>query len=215
MLSITASFDDGSIFDLRTADMMKQYGIDATFYIPVNWQKYLIKKGIEPLTDDDARSIAEDFVIGSHGVDHELLTKVDASTVKREVVDSRKALQDFFGQPIRKFCYPRGYFDDRVKAFVKEAGYGSARTVTVGALSAPADPFETHTTVHVGYDRKEYNTDWLSYAEMMLNRAIEQSQHMPVRYHFWGHSEEINRLGQWERFDKFLKKLKPHVNPSR
>lgn len=211
MISITASFDDGSIFDLRTADLMQRYNIQTTFYIPVNWRKYLIQKGIEPLGEDDAHSIAKDFVIGSHGVDHHLLTKVDHNTIVHEVVESRKALQDMFGQPITKFCYPRGYYDDRVRQIVKDAGYSSARTVRVGFLGVPEDPLQTDTAVHVGYDRKEYKTDWLTYAETLLARAVEQSAYRPVRFHFWGHSEEINRNNQWERFEKFLKQVKPYV----
>ena len=57
MIKIVASFDDGSLYDLRTADMLNQHGLTATFYIPVNWQRYLATKRIDPLTFDDIKEL--------------------------------------------------------------------------------------------------------------------------------------------------------------
>ena len=74
MIKTEFSFDDGSIYDLRTADILKQYGYNAIFYIPVNWQKYLANKRIDSLSYDDVIELSKHFTIGSHGVNHELLT---------------------------------------------------------------------------------------------------------------------------------------------
>lgn len=207
MIKVVASFDDGSIYDLRMADMMSSYGIDTIFYIPVNWQRYLLGKHIDPLTPNDLKSIAGQFKIGSHGVNHELLTRVSSDTQDKEILGSILYWQEQ-GFNVDSFCYPRGYYDDDIKAKVIKAGYTNARTVKVGNLDPPSDPFETETTVHVGYDRDEYETDWLSYAKAKVLEAIEKNEAgEDVVYHFWGHSEELWRYQQFDRLGEFLKFL--------
>lgn len=205
MLSITCSIDDGSIYDYKLAEVLDKHNIETTYYLPVNWQKYLAKKGIEPMTYPHALSIAKRFVIGSHGVNHELLTRVDDATQNKEIFESRTLLQGMFKQPVKSFCFPRGYYDKKIIEKVKAAGYTSARTVKVGNLSPFGNRFEMVTTVHVGYDRAEYGTDWYTYAENQLTRAVAQSTDKPTRYHFWLHGEECYRLGQWDRLLKFIK----------
>jgi len=156
MLKINISFDDGSIYDLRTADLLKRYGLEAIFFIPVNWQRYLASKGIEALSVDNLKSLASEYEIGSHGVNHELLTRSDDKKIHQEIYDSYEFWKSA-GYKVNGFCYPRGYYNEDIKREVKNAGYTWARTVKVCELLPPTDPFETHTTVHIGLDRKEYD----------------------------------------------------------
>jgi peptidoglycan/xylan/chitin deacetylase (PgdA/CDA1 family) len=205
VIRVRASFDDGSIYDLRLADMMNSYSIDTTFYIPVNWQRYLATKGIESLSPNDVKSLANNFTLGSHGVNHELLTRVGEDKQNTEILGSMLYWQEQ-GYNVQSFCYPRGYYDEEIKNKVIKAGYQSARTVKVGNLDPPVDPFETITTVHVGYDRDEYETDWLTYAKNKVLEAIEKGNAgEDVDYHFWGHSEEIHRYQQWDRLGQLLR----------
>ena len=46
--------------------------------------------------------------IGSHGLVHQDLTTLSQEEARREIVDSKKQLEDDFGQPIKHFCYPYG-----------------------------------------------------------------------------------------------------------
>ncbi len=207
MLSVTCSLDDGSLDDYRLSEVLARYEIETTFYLPVNWQRYLTAKGITPMNRAQAANISKRFTIGSHGVDHLLLTRVDPELQDREIIESRSLLQAMFKQPINSFCYPRGYYDQSIVEKVRAAGYKSARTVKVGSINPPENPFERETTVHIGYDRKEYGTDWLTYAKAQLERALEQAEDRPTRYHFWGHGAEITKLGQWDRAVKFIKDI--------
>jgi peptidoglycan/xylan/chitin deacetylase (PgdA/CDA1 family) len=37
---LTVSVDDGSVSDMRAADLLEKYGLKATFYIPAtNWER--------------------------------------------------------------------------------------------------------------------------------------------------------------------------------
>lgn len=208
MIKVSFSLDDGSIYDLRSADMLNGYGYDATFYIPVNWQRYLLGKGIDPLTWDNIVDLATRFTIGSHGVNHDLLTRSSEDVQNREIFHSIKWWKEK-GFDVNSFCYPRGYYDDKIKAKVRQAGYKDARTVKVGYIGEPEDPFETHTTAHLGYDRDEYETDWLTYAKDKVKEAIERDQDSHLR--FWWHSEEVHRYQQWDRLGNFLRFLHENI----
>lgn len=215
MVKISASFDDGSIYDLRVADMMYRFNIPTTFYIPVNWQKYNLSKNIEPLSDDQLKMIVNEplFELGSHGVNHELLTKVLDEVQDYEIEESKKEFERIFEQKIEKFCYPRGYNTKKIRDKVKKAGYKSARTVEVGNLDGGDDPYKTPTTIHVGYDRKEYGgQDWLTFSRNMIMQASAlEISGKEVVFSFFGHSEEVNRYNQWDRLEQFLEEVKRYL----
>lgn len=208
MKNISASFDDGSEQDFRLAELMMKYKIQTTFYIPTNYKKYLARKGIKPLSDIQLNDISNNFEIGSHGVNHELLTRVDDKQQQYEIEESKREFERIFDRKIEKFCYPRGYYTEEIKDKVKRAGYKMARTVKVGELTRAKDPFETHTTVHIGLNRKEYGTDWLTYARRMIAEAkVKHAKGEDVFFHFWGHGHEIGRLDQWDRVEQFMELL--------
>lgn len=196
-IKLSASFDDGSMYDLRMADLMYRHSIPTAFYIPVNYVRYLHSKGIPALPETLLRTIAEQFEIGSHGVNHELLTRVDSDTQDFEITESKAELESLFNKRITKFCYPRGYYTTEIKEKVREL-YAEARTVRVGELTPAVDPMERHTTVHVGLDRKEYGTDWLTYAKNKIDEAIDRAMKgESMDYHFWGHSAEVEKNDAW------------------
>lgn len=79
--------------------------------------------------------------IGSHTLTHPDLTTLSPQQLRREIVDSKKALEDSFGVPIRHFCYPFGRFSDEAVRFVEEAGYETACTVEFGLPGAATNRF--------------------------------------------------------------------------
>lgn len=203
-IRIEASFDDGSAEDWRIAELMDRYKIDTVFYIPVNWRKYNASRGVNSLSEDQVYKLNDLFEIGAHGIDHLLLTRATPEDITAEI----HTPIDWWGSKnitVKKFCYPRGYYNEDIKKQVRHAGYESARTTRVAEFFN-SDPYETHTTVHVGIDRKEYGTDWLTFAEQKLDEALARVDENP-HYHFWGHGVEIAKNEQWDRFEKLLKYL--------
>lgn len=212
MIKVSASFDDGSIYDMRLADMLYSFKIPATFYLPANWRNYLIQKGIEPMTEDQVKQIAEEFEIGSHGVNHELLTRVDDETQVYEIYESKIYWENFLDAKVTKFCYPRGYFNQDIAEIVKASEYEEARTTLVGELNPPLNPYMRNTTLHVACDRKEYGANWLEYGKRMITKALEkEALGEEVDFHFWGHSEEIHRNQQWENLIKFMELVNENI----
>ena len=78
-----------------------------------------------PLMDwsEIAAVAAEGVEIGSHSMTHVNLTRIDDGRLKEEVTASKTALEDVLGTTIDGFCYPAGWYDDRVVAAVAAAGY--------------------------------------------------------------------------------------------
>lgn len=189
-MRIVTSWDDASVQDLEIAKLLKKYGLEknSTFYFPVMPSVVNEPKGRASLSLEQMDSIAKDFEIGSHTITHPLLTRIPPSVAVPEIKDSRKMLQKRFNQPIKKFCYPRGYANPKLQELVVNAGYTSARSTVVGYIHESENPFFEQTTVHVGSNRKEYaGYDWFQYASIMLTQArIEDGV-----YHLWGHSWEI------------------------
>lgn len=206
-IQFKSSWDDGGVADERIAELMRKHDIQTVFYWPVNWQKYNALKQREALSPDAARGIALEFEIGSHGVNHELLTRVPLKIAFAEIATSKQILEDMFQKSITKFCYPRGYFNNDIKGMVKGAGYTEGRTVKVGALDEGKDPFEMPTTVHVGYDRAEYDgRTWLEYAKSKIKDAVEKSlAGEEVTYHMWGHGFELDKYNSWDDLIELLR----------
>jgi peptidoglycan/xylan/chitin deacetylase (PgdA/CDA1 family) len=76
------------------------------------------------------------FCFGSHGVNHNFLTRLSDSAARYEIEASKKELEDGLGQPIRFFSYPYGDYSDRIISFVREAGYEAAFSLRPEFLKA-------------------------------------------------------------------------------
>lgn len=204
MIRKIISIDDGCQLDLRIAKLCKKYGIETIFYIPVDYIGLAYQKGYEPLSPQAYSSIVDNFEIGSHGLTHSYLTRIPLSEAREEIFESKKMLENVTGQKITKFCYPRGYHNDKIKGMVKDAGYESARTTAIGSLNGGDDPYAEETTVHIGCPvRPEYkDTDWISYARQQMQKAKNGDI-----YHAWGHSWEIEKYNEWANVETFIKEL--------
>ncbi len=51
-------------------------------------------------------------------------TVLSVAQVHREVVVSKRNLEDTLGQRVRAFCYPYGAWNGRIASVVREAGQG-------------------------------------------------------------------------------------------
>jgi peptidoglycan/xylan/chitin deacetylase (PgdA/CDA1 family) len=87
--------------------------------------------------DTGAVRLAElGWEIGSHTMTHPVLTNVDDSALRRELGESRHALERLTGAPCTAIAYPTGKVDARVVAAAEAAGYVAGAALE-GASSAP------------------------------------------------------------------------------
>ncbi len=82
------------------------------------------------------------YTIGCHSHTHRGLTALPGAELWREVVDSKKLLEDLLGQPVDAFCYPYGACNSRVASAVRQAGFHLAFTIDLGGVNSGDDPYQ-------------------------------------------------------------------------
>lgn len=118
--------------------IMKTLRVPATFFVSsgyVDTDKLMqadIDRGYKDLrnfTSDELRSMADSglFEIGSHTVTHIDLSKPwEDDVIRKELVDSKAALEKMLGRPVPRFAFPFGQHEHchtRAIELAREAGY--------------------------------------------------------------------------------------------
>jgi peptidoglycan/xylan/chitin deacetylase (PgdA/CDA1 family) len=216
---ITTSWDDGHPLDLRLAAMLATHGLTGTFYIPTSYSEWPLMTRSQ-IVELDRMGME----IGSHTVNHSVLPDLTVQRARRELVESRKTLEDLLGKPVPAFCFPKGKFNARTCSLVREAGYKLART-TVGfhtgrdfnpahmPVSVQFVPHRRH--IHVRHALKEGNAagllNWVRYGKLetdlqrLCRRMMDRANNVAGVFHLWGHSWEVDELGLWRQLDEILK----------
>lgn len=92
------------------------------------------------LSWDEIREMAgQGFSMGSHTVSHAILTELTGAEARRELVESRRRLEDELNEPVRALAYPNGTtldFDSQIEGLAKETGYSAAFTLVPGPARA-------------------------------------------------------------------------------
>lgn len=128
---IALTFDDGyeDFYD-DVFPILKRQNVKATVYVITD---FINKPGF--LTTDEIKElIASNLVeIGSHTLSHEYLKETSYNEAKRQIVQSKKVLEQAFHIKVSTFAYPFGAFDSQAVELIKEASYSAALTVMPGS----------------------------------------------------------------------------------
>jgi len=203
--TIEYSFDDGGVLDLKVADILEKYGLFATFYIIVD---KIGKEGF--LTWEQVRELEKrGHIIGSHTVTHPSDLKVlYDEPLHYEIQNSKDMIEAVLGHSISKFCYPRGRYDDRVKAFVAKVGYVEARVTGKPGISVIKDKLAIPGTIHI-FDRYEYGQQTVvEFAKSTIDRVKKEGGYINV----WGHSTELERDHLWGVLEEVLDYASKAIN---
>ncbi len=84
--------------------------------------------------------------IGAHTVTHPILTRLESSAARREILDSKSALEAIIGAPVATFAYPNGRpqrdYDRSHVELVRAAGFRAAVSAAWGGAGPQADPYQ-------------------------------------------------------------------------
>lgn len=131
------TFDDGYADNFSVASpIIDTAGGRATYFVPTQ----LIGTGDHMTWDQLTELFNTGFEIGSHTRTHRELPGIDAEVLQDEIAGSRKDLLEKIGCEAESFAYPRGLYDHRAKAAVRQAGYQRA-VVTPRSSGHQADRF--------------------------------------------------------------------------
>lgn len=80
--------------------------------------------------------------VGSHTLDHIHLPRVSAAEARRQIVESKRELEQTLGAPVTAFCYPYGDQRPEHRLMAREAGYENAVLTARGLAGLSDDLFE-------------------------------------------------------------------------
>lgn len=93
---------------------------------------------------------------GSHSHKHEILTNLENEAVERNLVESKRILEEIVGKPITHLSYPNGDVDDRVKNIAKATGFKFAYGIKPSLIDNDAcDAMDIPRILVGGYDSVE------------------------------------------------------------
>lgn len=231
MLTFTTSWDDGSVLDLKVAELLNARRMRGTFYVPREFSNTGGKYAAygRRLSEEEIRSLVRMQEVGGHGLTHRTLTELPSGEAREEIIGSKRWLEETLGVSARMFCYPNGRFDEGIKRAVQEAGYTGARITRKLSFTLPEEkylmpvsllispyPFRRTDASHIYWRRaldplRGYGSAYLSYPELWrfswqsMARALFKRAYAKGNYfHLYGHSWELERYGMWGELSSFL-----------
>lgn len=144
--AVAVTFDDGFQGVLREAvPILQQLGIPATLFVTSGLARgganaahpsFQVKHAL--LRPEEVREVRRaGWIIGSHGLTHAPLARLDARAARHELVDSRHELEDLLGEPVTMLAYPYGTpgtVSARDRALASLTGYEAAWMAITGPL---------------------------------------------------------------------------------
>ncbi len=158
---ILITFDDGYENNFLNAyPILKTMGFTALFFISTG----LIGKKKSVL--DERETIPEDFLsknkirlmhndgffVGSHGINHYHLNRVEEGVLIGELIASKAYLENILETDIDFFSYPFGSYNLDIMRAVKNAGYLAAFTTVKGKVKTGDNSYELKRISVNGYN---------------------------------------------------------------
>lgn len=144
------TFDDGYRNVVQNAmPVLDKLGFTATNYLVAKqfdggnvWDAKIGIPFSPLMTVDEMRQwAASGHEVGSHTLDHVHLPEMTPDEARRQMVESKDALEQVLGAPVTAFCYPYGDHGPEHLVMAREAGYDNATLTKRGLANASDDPF--------------------------------------------------------------------------
>lgn len=222
MVLVTTSWDDGHPDDSRLVDLLSQYGIKATLYVPYGNPE----RPVMPAEQLARLAQAPGIEIGSHTVSHLPLTRFPRDRIARELTDSKHWLEDCLSHEVTSFCFPQGKHKAWMRDLVTETGYRVGRTTDSHHVGPRVDPLLMPTTLQVYPHRRmtylrhavrEANLSGIRNLPALgpardvahaLGRAVRLARLRHGFVHLWGHSWEIADSVGWDGLETLFDALR-------
>jgi peptidoglycan/xylan/chitin deacetylase (PgdA/CDA1 family) len=136
--AVLLTFDDGHVSNHDMAlPILLEHQLKATFFVVAGHIATA-----ETMTWRQIRALhAAGMEIGSHTLTHRPPITLDDDTLRYELSESRRILEDGLGAPVTSISSPTGFFNPRMRRIAREAGYRALCFGRVGLASDHGDPF--------------------------------------------------------------------------
>ncbi len=191
------SFDDGTIYDKRFVELLKQYGIKGTFNLNSALEDFVwYYEDRFPIRRQILQEIGDQYrghEIASHSRTHPWLNTLTPPQLAREVGEDAAALKKLFGLEKIGFGVPFTACGEREIRIIRKFVRYIRLSAFSEAFSLPADPY--HIPIHGLYNDTDIREKLMRFAENDLPVSL---------FVMAGHSYELEVLDHWEYMESLL-----------
>lgn len=210
MKYLTLSFDDGTVQDRRFVKLLDKYGLKCTFNLNSGLfdnRHDITHEGILVNHDEiSASEVAELYAgheVAAHTVTHPNLLQCSESEIIHQVRDDAEALGKLCGYKIVGMAYPGGPFfnDETIRVITENTDIFYARAV------GSHFTFGFPERLMAWYPTCQFHPSQYAELDRLTDEFIAYKGDGDLLFYLWGHSFELDKFGNWDRFERFCDKI--------
>jgi peptidoglycan/xylan/chitin deacetylase (PgdA/CDA1 family) len=111
---VALTFDDGYLVHYHIAKYLYKEGIKATFFV-ITHLKIFEDKPLLTMYPELLQEISDmGHEVGSHSCSHSVLTDLPLWRLEREIIESKRWLEEMLTRSVEGFAYPGGFYNKNV-----------------------------------------------------------------------------------------------------
>ena len=195
------SFDDGTVYDQRFAELLNKYGIPCTFNVNSGLEDFVWDyEGRIPIRRQKLSETLRQYrghEIASHSLHHHWLNTLTPPQLSREVGEDCEALKKLFGLEEIGFAVPFTACDEREIRIIRKFVRYIRLSAFGDSFALPEDPY--HIPIHGLYNDPDIREKIKMFSENPLRNSL---------FVLAGHSYEFEVLSHWEYMEELLQYIR-------
>jgi|GEM_PF-1933078 len=145
--TVVLTFDDGFLSHFRNVfPVLINYNFPATFFVSTDKIGSEINNSENKpqltISWEEIKKMAKSTMIDiePHAVSHNELTYLNETEVKKEIINSKKEIEEKLNKKCQFFAPPRGAYNDNILKLIKDSDIIASVTIEEGLIDKNADP---------------------------------------------------------------------------